>query len=73
MEVNINFNADKFECMRLWPATSNIPDYDYLGPEGEVIEAKPSVKELGVHLSSDLFLKLQVEKAVSASSKMEGD
>ena len=71
-EVNMHFNADKFECMRLWPTTSNIPDYDYLGPEGEGIEVKPILKDLGVRLSSDLSFKLQVEKVVSASSKMAG-
>ena len=71
-KVNMHFNADKFECMRLWPITSSAPDYDYLGPEGEVIEVKPSLKDLGVHLSSDLSFKLQVEKTVAASSKMAG-
>ena len=68
----MHFNADKFECMRLWPNPSLAPDYDYLGPDGEVIEVKPSLKDLGVHLSSDLSLKLQVEKTVSVSSKMAG-
>ena len=68
----MHFNADKFECMRLWPNPSLAPDYDYLGPDGEVIEVKPSLKDLGVHLSSDLSFKLQVEKVVSASSKMAG-
>ena len=74
----LHFNADKFECIRLWPTTSNIPDYDYLaqvvpGARGSIeLEVKPSLKDLGVHLSSDLSFKLQVEKVVSASSKMAG-
>ena len=71
-DVNMHFNGDKFECMRLWPKPSNAPDFDYLGPNGEVIEVKPSLKDLGVHLSSDLSFKLQVEKTVSASSKLAG-
>jgi hypothetical protein len=58
--------------MRLWPNPSLAPDYDYLGPDGEVIEVYPSLKDLGVHLSSDLSFKLQVEKVVSASCKMAG-
>ena len=57
-----DFNADKFECFRIWPNPSNVPTHDYLGPAGEVIEVKHSPKDLGVHLSSDLTFKLQVEK-----------
>ena len=41
-----------------------------LGPDGEKIEVKQSLKDLGVHLSSDLTLKLQVEKTVTSASKM---
>jgi hypothetical protein len=41
--ATVHFNADKFECMRLWPNPSLAPDYDYLGPDGEVIEVKPSL------------------------------
>ena len=33
---------------------------------------KPSLKDLGVHLGSDFSFKLQVEKTVSASSKLSG-
>ena len=45
--------------------------HDYLGPAGEVIEVKESLKDIGVHLSSDLAFKLQVEKAVvAAASKL---
>ena len=41
----MHFNSDKFECMRLW---------SYLGPDGNVIEVKQSLKDLGVTLNSDL-------------------
>ena len=47
----MHFNADKFECMRLWPNPSLAPDYDYLGPDGEVIEVKPSLKDFNVSIS----------------------
>ena len=67
--VNMHFNSDKFECLRLWPQSSNTPEYDYLGPDGEKIEVKESLKDLGVQLSSDLTFKLQVEKTVTSASK----
>ena len=71
-KVNMHFNADKFECFRIWPTPSNAPPHDYLGPDGEVIEVKHSLKDLGIHLSSDLTFKLQVEKAVASASKLAG-
>ena len=71
-KVNMHFNADKFECFRIWPTPSNAPTHDYLGPDGEVIEVKHSLKDLGVHLSSDLTFKLQVEKTVASASKLAG-
>ena len=55
----------------LWSNPSLAPVHDYLGPAGEVIEVKESLKDIGVHLSSDLAFKLQVEKAVvAAASKL---
>ena len=71
-KVNMHFNGDKFECLRFWPNPSIAPKFDYLGPDGEVIEQKESLKDLGVYLSSDLSFKLQVEKTVSAASKLAG-
>ena len=66
------FNGDKFECLRIWPGQTRAPTYDYLGPNNEIIEVKSSLKDLGVHLSSDLSFKLQVEKSVAAASKLAG-
>ena len=71
-QVNMHFNNDKFECMRIWSKPSSAPDFDYLGPDGEEIVVKQSLKDLGVHLNSDLTFKLQVEKIVSGASKMAG-
>ena len=70
--VNMHFNSDKFECMRLWPRQSTTPDFKYLGPDGNTIEVKESLKDLGVHISSDLSFKLQVEKTVGSASKLAG-
>ena len=71
-EVNMLFNGDKFECLRIWPNQSKAPTFDYLGPNDEIIEVKTSLKDLGVYLSSDLSFKLQVEKSVAAASKLAG-
>ena len=70
--VNMHFNGDKFECLRLWPKNSPAPDYAYLGPDGEPIEVKESLKDLGVYLGSDLTFKVHVEKTVAAASKLAG-
>ena len=69
-DVSMHFNSDKFECM--WPNPTNTPEFKYTGPDGEEIEVKQSLQDLGVHLSSDLSFKLQVEKTVSSASKMAG-
>ena len=71
-KVNMHFNGDKFECLRLWPNPSSAPVYDYRGPGGEIIGVKESLKDLGVTLSSDLSFRLQVEKTVAAASKLAG-
>ena len=71
-EVNMYFNSDKFECFRLWPGLSPVPEFDYLGPDGQPIEVKHSLKDLGIHLSSDLSFRVHVEKVVSSASKLCG-
>ena len=48
------------------------PDFNYLGPTGEAIEVKDSIKDLEVHLCSDLSFKIHVEKTVAAISKLAG-
>ena len=71
-KVNMHFNADKFECLRFWPNPTLAPDYEYLGPDGQAIEVKETLKDLGVHLSSNLTFHVQVEKTVAAASKLAG-
>ena len=70
--VNMHFNSDKFECLRFWPGSGVPPAYQYKGPDENDIEVKDNLKDLGVHISSDLSFKLQVEKTVSAASKLAG-
>ena len=70
--VNMHFNGEKFECLRFWPSGSQVPEFDYLGPNGEVIEVKDNLKDLGVNVSSDLTFKLHIEKVVASANKMAG-
>ena len=46
--VNMHFNSDKFECMRLWPRQSTKPDFKYLGPDDNIIEIKESLSILAL-------------------------
>ena len=68
----MHFNGDKFECIRFWPNNTAAPEFDYQGPDGESIQVKDSLKDLGVYLSSDLSFHLQVEKIVAAASRIAG-
>ena len=68
----MHFNSDKFECIRFWPNHSDIPEFDYHGPDDEVIEVKESLKDLGIHISADLSFRFKVEKTVAAAAKMAG-
>ena len=36
-DVNMVFNADKFECLRFWPGRSEIPSYNYMSPQNTII------------------------------------
>ena len=70
--VNMHFNCDKFECLRIWPGSGNAPDYSYNGPDGSDIEVKNNLKDLGIYISSDLTFKYHVEKIVTGASKLTG-
>ena len=68
----MHFNSDKFECLRFWPGSGSPPDYHYKGPDNSDIEVKPNLKDLGIHISSDLTFKIHVEKTVAEASKLVG-
>ena len=70
-DVNMHFNSDKFECIRYWPG-SDIPQYQYKSPEGDDIEEKVNIKDLGIHLSNDLTFKFQIQKTITSASKLVG-
>ena len=56
----MHFNADKFECLRFWPNPLLTPAYEYLVPDGQVIEVKETLEDLGV-LSSNVTFQVQFE------------
>ena len=59
LDVNMHFNSDKFECIRYWPG-GNIPQYAYKSPEGDEIEEKVHIKDLGIQLSNNLNFQFHI-------------
>ena len=71
-EVNMEFNADKFEVLRYWADPASAPDILYMAPDGGPIEEKDSTRDLGVQISTDLSFSAQIKKTIAAGSKMAG-
>ena len=67
----MHFNSDKFECIQYWPG-SNIPQYAYKSPEGDEIEEKVHIKDLGIQLSDNLNFQFHIQKIVTSASKLVG-
>ena len=53
-DVNMTFNADKFECLRFWPGRTAKPEGQYMSPDNTPIEEKSHLRDLGVEISCDL-------------------
>ena len=71
-EVNMIFNGDKFEVLRFWPGSTPKPTSSYLDPDGNAIEEKVHLRDLGVQISSDLTFSIHIENVVAAATKMVG-
>ena len=71
-DVNMTFNADKFECLRFWPGKESEPEGHYLSPDSTPIEVKPHLRDLGVEISSDLTFLIHIENTVTAANKLVG-
>ena len=71
-QVNMVFNGSKFEWIRYVADSDMATDYQYTGPDQASIKQKNNLKDLGVHLSSDLKFSLQIQKVVSSASQMVG-
>ena len=70
--VNMHFNSDKFECLRFWPGSGDPPEFQYKGPDDDIIEVKSNLRDLGVQISSDLSFRVHVENTVAGASKLAG-
>ena len=71
-EVNMIFNGDKFEVLRFWPGKTPKPSNSYKDPDGNHIEEKLHLRDLGVQMSSDLTFSIHIENVVAAATKLVG-
>jgi ribonuclease P/MRP protein subunit RPP40 len=71
-DTNMVFNGDKFEVLRFWPGKTPKPINQYRDPEGNLIEEKLHLRDLGVEISSDLSFSTHIENVASAGSRMVG-
>ena len=70
--VNMTFNSDKFESLRFWPGKVPKPDITYTAPDGQNIEDKQHLRDLGVENSNDLTFTVHIENTIAASNKLVG-
>ena len=70
--VNMAFNSDKCECLRYWADPETAPLFQYLAPDGQPIEVKSNLRDLGVRISSDLSFNIHIQNTVTAASKLGG-
>jgi len=68
---NMCLNGDKFEHHRIGN-NLNIEKHSYMDPNGEVINEKEYIKDLGVYISSDLTWTRQINEVVSKTTSMAG-
>ena len=70
--VNMQFNSDKFECLRFWADPEKAPPIQYLAPDSNPITVKADLRDLGVRISSTLSFNIHIENTVLAGSKLVG-
>ena len=66
-----SLNGDKFEHYRIGN-NLEIENHSYKDPNGEVINEKEYIKDLGVYISSDLTWTRQINQVVSKGRSMAG-
>jgi ribonuclease P/MRP protein subunit RPP40 len=71
-DVNMTFNADKFECLRFWPGKTAKPEGQYMSPDNTPIEEKSHLTDLGVEISSDLTFQTHIENTLTAANRLVG-
>ena len=70
--VNMEFNADKFECLHFRPGSQTDLSCQYMAPDNSVIQVKDNLRDLGVQLSTDLSFTVHIENIVTAASRLAG-
>ena len=71
-EVAMVFNGEKFEALRYWPGRLAKPSAPYLDPEGNAIEEKENLRDLGVQIASDCSFTAHIENTIAAGNKVAG-
>ena len=72
LDLDMMFNAGKFELLRFWLDREAAPDILYLSPDGGPIEEKDCLRDLGVRISTDLNFSTQVDMTIESGSRMSG-
>ena len=72
VNTGMEFNSTKFELLRFWASEEDKPNVNYLAPNGDIIEEKASLRDLGVRVSSNLSFTEQIEMAAKAGERMSG-
>ena len=68
---NMCLNGDKFEYHRIGKNLC-VEKYSYKNPDGETIQEKEHIKDLGIFISNDLTWTRQIEEAVAKARIMAG-
>ena len=72
----MEFNSDKFECIRYWPdedlGAVFKKEFKYVNEEDKTIEEKDHIKDLGILLSNDLNFSKHIDKVETSCTKIVG-
>ena len=66
------FNGENIELLRFWPGKTAKPSNLYKDPDGNILEEKLHLRDLGVEVSSDLTFSTHIENVAAAGSRMVG-
>ena len=70
--VGMTFNSKKFELVRFSPNSVDEFDSSYAAPNGDSIEVKTCVRDLGVKVNSDLSFRDQIDSVFESANRMTG-
>ena len=73
--VNMEFNGDKFECLRCWPHQDKshlLDNHHYKDSSDKDIEEPSEVKDLGILFSPDLSFRVHIDKMIKQTNKLTG-